>query len=68
MKQQHPYTCGFGPALDIIGGMWKALILWEIYAQPRRFGELKRVIPVCWLPPSSATLADDGGSQHTRFS
>lgn len=45
MKRQHPYTCGLGPALDVIGGKWKALILWEIHAQPRRFGELKRLIP-----------------------
>jgi DNA-binding HxlR family transcriptional regulator len=39
------YTCGLGPALDVVGGKWKALILWEINTQPRRFGELKRLIP-----------------------
>ncbi len=45
MKRQQPYTCGLGPALDVIGGKWKALILWEVNIQPRRFGELKRLVP-----------------------
>lgn len=36
--------CGLGPAFAVIGGKWKALILWEINTQPRRFGELKRLI------------------------
>jgi DNA-binding HxlR family transcriptional regulator len=45
MKRQQPYTCGLGPALDVIGGKWKALILWEINTSPRRFGELKRLVP-----------------------
>lgn len=39
------YTCGLGPALDVVGGKWKALILWEIHTRPRRFGELKRLLP-----------------------
>jgi DNA-binding HxlR family transcriptional regulator len=43
MKQQQ-YTCGLVPALDVIGGKWKALILWEMNTQPRRFGELKRLV------------------------
>jgi DNA-binding HxlR family transcriptional regulator len=42
MKTQQPYTCGLVPALEVIGGKWKALILWEMNAGPRRFGELKR--------------------------
>ncbi len=44
MKEQ-PYSCGLGPAFEVIGGKWKALILWEISEQPRRFGELKRLVP-----------------------
>jgi DNA-binding HxlR family transcriptional regulator len=43
MKKQ-PYSCGLGPAFEVIGGKWKALILWEISEKPRRFGELKRLI------------------------
>ena len=39
-----PYNCGLGPALDVIGGKWKALILWEMHNEPRRFGELKRLV------------------------
>jgi DNA-binding HxlR family transcriptional regulator len=42
MKKHEPYTCGLGPALDVIGGKWKALILWELNDGPCRFGELKR--------------------------
>ena len=48
MKEQQHYTCatcGLVPALDVIGGKWKALILWEMHAQPRRFGEFKRLVP-----------------------
>nr|QKW93842.1 helix-turn-helix transcriptional regulator [Vitiosangium cumulatum] len=45
MRRQQPDTCGLGPALAVIGGKWKALILWEIHAQPVRFGELKRRVP-----------------------
>jgi DNA-binding HxlR family transcriptional regulator len=44
MKKQR-YTCGLVPALDVIGGKWKVLILWEMNTQPRRFGELKRGVP-----------------------
>ena len=44
MKEQQ-YTCGLVPALEVIGGKWKALILWELNAQPRRFRELKRRVP-----------------------
>jgi DNA-binding HxlR family transcriptional regulator len=40
-----PYSCGLGPALAVIGGKWKALILWEVHNQPVRFGELKRRVP-----------------------
>jgi DNA-binding HxlR family transcriptional regulator len=38
-------VCGIGPAFEVIGGKWKALILWELHAQTRRFGELKRHVP-----------------------
>jgi DNA-binding HxlR family transcriptional regulator len=37
-----PYTCGIGPAFDVIGGKWKAVILWELRDGAVRFGELKR--------------------------
>lgn len=44
MIGQQASMCGLVPALAIIGGKWKALILWEMHAQPRRFGELKRSV------------------------
>ena len=45
MKAKKPYNCGIGPAFEVIGGKWKAVILWELHEQPRRFGELKRLLP-----------------------
>lgn len=45
MAKKKPDSCGLGPALDVIGGKWKALLLWRIHSQPRRFGELKRLVP-----------------------
>jgi DNA-binding HxlR family transcriptional regulator len=35
-------TCGLSAALGVIGGKWKPTILWELHAQPLRFGELRR--------------------------
>jgi DNA-binding HxlR family transcriptional regulator len=31
--------------LKVLGGKWKILILWHIRDQPKRFSELKRLIP-----------------------
>lgn len=45
MKRVKPESCGLGPALAVIGGKWKALILWLVHQEPRRFGELKRLVP-----------------------
>jgi DNA-binding HxlR family transcriptional regulator len=45
MAKKLPDSCGLGPAFQVVGGKWKALILWLIRAQPRRFGELKRLVP-----------------------
>lgn len=39
------YTCGIGPAFQVIGGKWKAAILWELNGATRRFGELRRLLP-----------------------
>jgi DNA-binding HxlR family transcriptional regulator len=45
MKKRKLYSCGLGPAFDVIGGKWKALILWEVHQRRLRFGELKRRVP-----------------------
>jgi DNA-binding HxlR family transcriptional regulator len=39
---RQPYLCGLDAAVDVIGGKWKALILWELQTTPQRFGELRR--------------------------
>jgi DNA-binding HxlR family transcriptional regulator len=39
------YSCGLEAALDVIGGKWKVLILWQLGPQLRRFGELRRLVP-----------------------
>jgi len=38
------YACGIGPAFAVIGGKWKAAMLWELRDGPLRYGELKRRI------------------------
>ncbi|ONI84454.1 transcriptional regulator [Actinosynnema sp. ALI-1.44] len=39
------YVCGIDAAVDVIGGKWKVLILWELARRPHRFGELRRLLP-----------------------
>lgn len=38
------FSCGLGPAFEVIGGKWKTAILWELRARPLRYGRLKRSI------------------------
>ncbi len=38
------YVCGIDAAMDVIGGKWKVLILWELSVRPHRFGELRRAL------------------------
>ena len=45
MAKQQPEFCGLGPAFQVIGGKWKAYILWLVRNEPRRFGELRRLVP-----------------------
>lgn len=42
MKIKPPFSCGLGPAFDLVGGRWKAVILWELSQEELRFGELWR--------------------------
>ncbi|MCC3313417.1 winged helix-turn-helix transcriptional regulator [Nocardia africana] len=42
-ERRGPYLCGIDAAMDVVGGKWKALILWELDTHgTRRFGELRR--------------------------
>ncbi|WP_052668678.1 winged helix-turn-helix transcriptional regulator [Nitriliruptor alkaliphilus] len=38
------YSCGLDAAVDVVGGKWKALILWVLDVEPRRFGALRREV------------------------
>lgn len=40
--KKRTYSCGLDAAVDVVGGKWKALILWALHHGPRRFGELNR--------------------------
>ncbi|RLK25723.1 HxlR family transcriptional regulator [Micromonospora sp. M71_S20] len=42
--KKRTYTCGLDAAIDVVGGKWKALILWELDNGPRRFAEVRRGI------------------------
>ena len=39
------YNCFFQLATDIIGGKWKAMVLWALKKGVKRNGELKKLIP-----------------------
>ncbi len=39
------YTCNIELCLDLIGGKWKALVLFHLIKVPRRSGDLKRLLP-----------------------
>ncbi|QEU92118.1 winged helix-turn-helix transcriptional regulator [Streptomyces kanamyceticus] len=44
-KDNEPYSCGLDAAVDVVGGKWKPMILWALYAgKTLRFGELRRQI------------------------
>lgn len=45
MKDARDNAGGFASALAVIGGEWKAEILLELHAAPRRFGALRRRLP-----------------------
>lgn len=44
MAAKKPYNCGIGPAFEVVGGKWKALIVSELDQGARHPGELRRLI------------------------
>ena len=41
----NPKFCPIENTLKIIGGKWKAILLWYIAEAPKRYGELKKLVP-----------------------
>src|SRR5262249_23514 len=39
------YNCPVEAAIDVVGGKWKAVILWWLQQRTWRFAELRRKIP-----------------------
>jgi DNA-binding HxlR family transcriptional regulator len=39
------HHCGIDAAMGVIAGKWKVSILWALDERPRRFGELRRLLP-----------------------
>lgn len=39
------YECPVEVPISLIGGRWKPVILWHLLKQPRRNGELRRLMP-----------------------
>lgn len=44
-EQQTEYNCPVAITLDLIGGKYKALILWHLIDRTLRFGELRKLVP-----------------------
>jgi len=45
MGTKMEYICTVGVTLDIIGGKWKAVILWHLTHKTLRFSQLQRRLP-----------------------
>lgn len=41
----YQYSCPVEATADIMGGKWKAVILYYLFLGPKRFNELRRLLP-----------------------
>jgi len=44
-NNSNKYNCPVDATIDLIGGKYKAVILWHLIEDKKRFSELKRLIP-----------------------
>lgn len=43
--ENYQYGCSVEATLDVIGGKWKAVILYKLLRGPHRFSDIKRQLP-----------------------
>lgn len=51
------FQCPVEITLSVIGGKWKAVLLWHLRAEVLRFGELKRQLPIITQKNAYSTVA-----------
>ncbi|MGW9019019.1 winged helix-turn-helix transcriptional regulator [Priestia megaterium] len=42
---QSTFACSVAVTVDVIGGKWKGIILYHLVSGPKRFNELRRLMP-----------------------
>ena len=65
-----PSECPVGSVVELFGGRWKASILWFVHGSPRRFNELRRLLPGItqkMLTQQLRQLERDGLVSRTQF-
>lgn len=70
MNQNGPYHCPVEAALAVIGGKWKALIIWQLKEGTLRFTHLMEHLPMVsprMLTKQLRELEDDGVVSRTIF-
>lgn len=56
--QKKTYNCSFELAVDMFGGKWKGLVLWNLNNDTMRYGELRKAIPKITQKMLTQTLRD----------
>jgi DNA-binding HxlR family transcriptional regulator len=45
MAKSETEICPLGPVLELFAGKWKPEVLWHLGTGPKRFNELRRLVP-----------------------